>query len=493
MRLLGFEINRAQISGQSDSTELVVKKDAQPLFSGMGNWFPIIREPFTGAWQLGRSQRSQNLAAFHAVYSCVTLIASDLGKLRLRLMTQDSNGIWTESTTSTYGSLLKKPNPYQNRIKFIEHWLICKLLAGNAYILKTRDNRGGTDPTLGAVNGLYVLNPTRVKPLVTSEGDLYYQLGGDNLNDVTDGTIVPASEIIHDSMVPLYHPLCGVSPITACALAANQGMQIQENSAAFFANGANPAGIMTAPGFINDETAKRLKEHWESGYSKGNSGHIAILGDGLTFNKLSMSAVDSQLIEQLKWSATIVCSCYRVPPYKVNLGDMPKFNNIEALDQQYYSQCLQSLIECVELLLTEGIGLPDVRGQNYGVKFDLDGLLRMDQATAMETAKNGVSGGILKPNEARAKFDLAPVPGGDTPYLQEQNYSLAALAKRDAQTNPFGAKNPPAPPAPPAPDPAKPPPTPDEEDPEKSYSPEFQAGILEHALATHGAALGLGE
>jgi HK97 family phage portal protein len=473
MRLLGFEINRA-----SGSTDLVVKKDAQPLFSGMGNWFPIIREPFTGAWQQGRAQRTQNLAAFHAVYSCVTLIASDLGKLRLRLMQQDSDGIWSESKTSTYRAVLNRPNNYQNRIKFIEHWLICKLLAGNAYILKTRDNRGGPATTQGAVNGLYVLNPLRVKPLVTSEGDVYYQLGGDNLNDVIDGTIVPASEIIHDPMVPLYHPLCGVSPITACALAANQGMTIQENSAAFFANGSNPGGIMTAPGFINDETAKRLKEHWEKNYSKGNSGRIAILGDGLAFNKLSLSAADSQLIEQLKWSATVVCSCYRVPPYKVNLGDMPKFNNIEALDQQYYSQCLQSLIECVELLLTEGLGL----ASNYGVQFDLDGLLRMDQATAMETAKNGVSGGILKPNEARAKFDLPPVKGGDTPYLQEQNYSLAALAKRDAQDNPFGAKAPPAAPAAPAPTP----------EPDKALSPEFIAGVFDHMLDADMAALGKG-
>lgn len=483
MRLLGFEINRAK--GVSESTDLVVKKDAQPLFSGMGNWFPVIREPFTGAWQQGRSQRTQNLAAFHAVYSCVTLIASDLGKLRLRLMSQDSNGIWTESQTSTYSAVLKRPNNYQNRIKFIEHWLVCKLLAGNAYILKTRDNRGPA-ATQGAVNGLYVLNPTRVKPLVTSEGDVYYQLGGDNLNDVIDGTIVPASEIIHDPMVPLYHPLCGVTPITACALAANQGMTIQENSAAFFANGSNPGGIMTAPGFIQEETAKRLKAHWEENYSKGNSGKIAILGDGLAFNKLSLSAADSQLIEQLKWSATVVCSCYRVPPYKVNLGDMPKFNNIEALDQQYYSQCLQSLIECVELLLTEGLGLPDVRGQTYGVKFDLDGLLRMDQATAMTSAAAGVVGGILKPNEARAKFDLPPVAGGDTPYLQEQNYSLAALAKRDAQDNPFGAKTPPLPPAPTA-DPVKPP-TP-AEDPEKSFSPDFAAGIFDHMLDADMAAL----
>jgi hypothetical protein len=49
---------------------------------------------------------------------------------------------------------------------------------------------------------------------------------------------------------------------------------------------------------------------------------------------------------------------------------------------------------------------------------------------------------ILAIDEARARFDKRKTPGGDTPYLQEQNYSLAALAKRDALPNPFGAKAP---------------------------------------------------
>jgi phage portal protein BeeE len=53
----------------------------------------------------------------------------------------------------------------------------------------------------------------------------------------------------------------------------------------------------------------------------------------------------------------------------------------------------------------------------------------------------------MSPNEGRARLDLQPVIGGESPYLQQQNYSLEALAKRDAQTDPF-ASNTPTPPAP---------------------------------------------
>ena len=60
--------------------------------------------------------------------------------------------------------------------------------------------------------------------------------------------------------------------------------------------------------------------------------------------------------------------------------------------------------------------------------------------------------GILKIDEMRAKLDKKPTAGGDAVYLQQQNYSLAALAKRDAQADPFatGATAP----VPPAPEPA---------------------------------------
>src|SRR3546814_3923064 len=42
------------------------------------------------------------------------------------------------------------------------------------------------------------------------------------------------------------------------------------------------------------------------------------------------------------------------------------------------------------------------------------------------------SKGKLTVNEQRAKLDKKPVEGGDTVYLQEQDHSLAWLAKRDA-------------------------------------------------------------
>lgn len=388
-------------------------------------WWPTVREPFTGAWQQGQSVSRESVLANNAVYACVTLIAGDIAKLRPKLMALEG-GVWSETASSAYSPQLIRPNRYQTAIRFFEQWMISKLTRGNAYILKERDARN-------VVSAMYVLDPDRVKPLVAPDGDVFYQIGRDDLTGVTkEMPAVPASEVIHDAMAPLYHPLCGISPIYACGMAAAHGLAIQSSSLAFFQNNARPGGFLVAPGKISDETAKRLKEHWETNYAGGNYGRTAVLGDGLKFESLAMTAVDAQLVEQLKWSAETVASCFHVPAYMIGAGAAPAYNNVETLYQQYYNQCLQLHIESIEALLYDGLNT-----RPYRVEFDLDGLLRMDSATRVKTLADGVHGALYSPDEARAKLNLPPVEGGKSPYLQQQNYSLAALAKRDAREDPF--------------------------------------------------------
>jgi HK97 family phage portal protein len=256
---------------------------------------------------------------------------------------------------------------------------------------------------------------------------------------------VPASEIIHDRFNCLFHPLVGLSPIFAAGVAAMQGNAIQNNSASFFGNKSQPGGILTAPGRIDPENAARLKEAFDKNYSGENAGRIAVVGDGLTYSTIAMNAVDSQLIEQLKWTAEVVCSTFHVPPYKIGVGSMPPYTNVQALNVEYYSQCLQILIEAAEICLDEGLGLTTVAGKTLGTEFDVDNLLRMDSVTQMDVLDKGKN--LMKPDEARAKLDLPPVPGGNAVYRQQQDHSLEALAKRDAMDDPFGSAKPAPPPA----------------------------------------------
>lgn len=406
-----------------------------PVYATAGGWVTVL-ETYTGSWQQDVEVNQQTVSANWAVWSCASTIARDIAKMPAVLERYDKAArIWVRGED---WPLLRRPNRFQTWVEFSEHWHYSQLLQGNTYALKERDG-------LGEIVSLYILDPTRVTPLVASDGGVYYQLQDDTLAQVNERVIVPASEIIHDRYAAPWHPLIGVSPIYACGMAAMQGSYIQSNSANFFKNRSNPGGVLTAPGAIPKETAERIRDQWQANYTGANSGKVAVLGDGLDYKPIGVSATDAQLLEQLKFTGEMICATFHVPPYKIGgLGQMPTAGNTGVLNQQYYDQALQYLVQKQEARLTEGL---ELRQPNFRIALDESVLLRMDPATRLEAHNKAVGGGWKAPDEVRREENLPPVEGGSTPYLQQQNYSLAALAKRDASDDPFGKASPPASPA----------------------------------------------
>jgi len=414
------------------------RKALNSLPMDRGGWYPLIREPFTGAWQRNLEINVDTAASFHADFACKTLIARDIAKLRVKLVEKDKNDIWSETTSPAFSPVLRRPNEYQTRNQFWECWVLSKLSRGNTYVLKVRDDRN-------VVTGLHVLDPTRVQPLVSDDGAVFYRLSSDNLAGIDD-IVVPAREIIHDRFNCLFHPLVGTPPVFASGLASMVAINGQKASALLFENASVPGGILTLPGEVNQEEEQRFKEQWELRFSRSNLGRVAVMTGGVKYEKMTMTNLEVQMIENLKWSAEVVCSVYHVPPYKVGVGVLPTYNNVQALNVEYYSQALQSHIEEIEEALDHSLGIG--WGIGIGTEFDTENLLRMDSITLVTTIRDAVGAGVMAPNEGRAKFDLKPVAGGDSPFLQQQYYSLEALAKRDAQDDPFKPATPPAPPQP---------------------------------------------
>lgn len=396
---------------------------AQPV--GGGDVWHTIHEPYTGAWQRNQEiEVSKNdQMRHHAVFACVSLITRDIGKLKLKTKKRVDNVL--QVCPSAINQLIAKPNHFQNSQQFFEAWATSKATSGNTYVWKVRN-------IYGDVWKLQILNPERVKPLVDPNGNVFYQVRRDRLFDLADDIVIPASEIIHDRFNCFYHPLVGLSPITACALSASQGISIQRNAQAFFANASRPSGILVAPGAISSETAKELKDNWKKNYSGNGSGDTAVLGDGMNYIPISVAAQDAQLVEQLKLSGEIICTSFSVPAFKVGLAPIPA-GKVSDLNEIYYSDCLQHYIESIENCLNEHLDLE----AGVEVEFNLKPLLRMDSTSQMSYLKEGVAAAIIAPNEARAELGYAAVDGGESPMIQQQNYSLAAIAKRDNSDDPF--------------------------------------------------------
>src|SRR5690606_6128639 len=93
----------------------------EKAMASVGNrgWWRIL-ESFPGAFQRNVEVKFDSVLSFHADFACKTLIASDIAKLRVRLVARDDNGIWTEVANPAYSPVLRKPNPWQTRIQFFE-------------------------------------------------------------------------------------------------------------------------------------------------------------------------------------------------------------------------------------------------------------------------------------------------------------------------------------------------------------------------------------
>lgn len=394
---------------------------------GWVNVFRGVRESFTGAWQRHVSaDPPQTLLQFSVIYACVTGIAQDVSKLRIKLV-ENIDGIWEEVTEGKpWLPVLRKPNGYQTRIQFIRQWVVSLLLAGNTYVLKARDGRR-------IVTGFYVLNPLRVTPLVSDSGDVYYELKADYLSGVEEIVTVPASEIIHDRMTELWHPLVGVPPIYACAVSGTLGNKIQANSTSLFANKGMPGGTLSTEKHIDQKVADEIAQAWDENYGGDNAGRIAVLGDGMKFEAIEMTLQNAQVAEQLKWTVEDCARAFHYPITKLTaMTGGAQQRNVEADAMAYYEDCLQSIIENIELLLDEGLALPG----NLGTEFDIDNLMRMDTGALYESINKASP--WMKLDEQRRKANYAPLPiGGNTVYKQHQDYSIEALAKRD-KADPFG-------------------------------------------------------
>jgi hypothetical protein len=93
---------------------------------------------------------------------------------------------------------------------------------------------------------------------------------------------------------------------------------------------------------------------------------------------------------------------------------------VDAINLLYHEDALSGHIEAMENLLDEALGLP----ADWGIWLDTEPLFRMDEGKKADVATKLVGGGVETPNEGRLRFNLPPLEGGDTVYMQQQDFPL---------------------------------------------------------------------
>lgn len=379
-----------------------------------------VHEPFAGAWQMNKECWGP-YGIFSAVYACITIISGDMAKLPPRVRQSDADGSKRDLENHPVARVLNNPNSYQTRVDFWGQFMASALFTGNAYVFLQRDERN-------VIVAMHILDPRRVQVLMADDGSVFYRIGQEKLAQLLGSDVIPARDILHHRLLTMNHPLMGLTPLYAAGVSAMTGQTIQQNSFAFFSNMSRASGVLTSPGKISGELANRLKTEWDQNFKGGAMGRTAVLGEGMKWEPLTISAADAQLIEQLRWSVEDVARCFRVPSYMLTDASKVSFKNAETLARNYYSQTLQYHIESIEARIDQAFGLS---GNTY-CEFDLASLLRMELDARMAAYQTGIQSGVLTINEARRLEELKPMEGGDEPLIQAQYRPLSMAGELPA-------------------------------------------------------------
>lgn len=356
-----------------------------------------------GTSKTGVQVSEDNALTFSAVYAAVRIISETIASIPLNVYQADGETRVKAVGHPVQDLLAKAPNSVSSTFTFREAMASNLVLHGNAYA-KIEMNAAGR-PT-----ALIPLNPMKVEVKVV-DGEKVYVF--DKKHTYLD------YEMLH--FVGLsFNGLTGKSPLSMAREAVAIGLAAQEYGARFYSNGANAGGVITAPGRLNTEVVKRLRESWNRAQSGNSNSHsTAILEEGMKYEKIGLDPEAAQFLQSRKFQVNEIARIFRIPPsYLADLENSSTRANTEQQAIQFVRDCITPYVRRMEVELNRKLFREDE--PNLYAYFTMEGLMRGDQKARYEAYATARQWGWLSVNDIRDLENLNPVEGGDI-YLQPLN------------------------------------------------------------------------
>ena len=340
-----------------------------------------------------------------AVYACVRILAEAVASLPLHVYEyQDDGGKKLVHDHPLYYLLHDEPNPEMTSFVFRETLMSHLLIWGNAYAQIIRDGAG-------RVLGLYPLLPDKMDVQRDDRGNIYYvysRNSDENPMFKEYGDIrLKAEDVLHIPGLG-FDGLIGYSPIAMAKNAVGMTLACEEYGASFFANGANPGGVLEHPGVLKDPS--KVRESWNSVYRGVNNAHkIAVLEEGMKYQQIGIPPEEAQFLETRKFQINEIARLYRIPPHMVGDLDKSSFSNIEQQSLEFVKYTLDPWVIRWEQSLQRSLLLPGEKGK-YFIKLNVDGLLRGDYQSRMNGDAVGRQNGWFSANDMREMENMNPIP-----------------------------------------------------------------------------------
>ncbi len=390
---------------------------------------------------------------FSAVFCAVRIIAETLATLPCRLIEQEDYRTFRNATDHPlYGLLHDEPNPEQDSMNWFDMQTAFMPQWGNSYSEKQMDSTG-------TIKALWPIHPSRI-PLrnVTRNdtdpaswpeiqagqpGEIVYWVN----NDDGSKTPIPASDMLHVPGVLSQNGITGQSIIKWGANSIGVGLATERHAGAFFRNGAQSNMAIKSPKIVGKDAAERLRHQWQQVFG-GVDNHYKtlLLEDGMEAVPIDINPENSQLIVSRQFGVTEIARWFRLPPHMLADLSRATFSNIEQQSLEFVIYAMLPWIKRWKKALRRQL-LTDEEKKRFAFDFDLSELLKGDMAARAAYFQFKFNTGAASPNDIRAADNENPVNGGDTYFVQSNNYTPLDKVQEMAQAQLDKLKAPP--PAPP--------------------------------------------
>lgn len=338
------------------------------------------------------------------VFACARVIAEGLAQvpLKLRKKWPDGRGSDFAQDHGLYELLYLRPNEWQTAFEFREQLGLHLAIHANAYVYKVRGLRG-------KVVELLPFAPECVR-VIRDGWDIRYQVwdGKNNRQDIS-------KEDMWHIRGPSWDGFAGMDSIKLAREAIGLALAAEKHSSKMFANGTRLSGILASDAGYNEETAKDIRETWESMNSGlDNAYRTAVLFGGLKWQPMSYSSVDSQHLEQRRFQVEEICRGMRVLP--IMIGHADKTATYASAEQMFLAHLVHTMMPWytrIEQSISVNLLTEQDRAEGYFPKFNVNALMRGTFTDRSNYYTKLYAVGGLSSNEIREFEDMNPYEGGD--------------------------------------------------------------------------------
>lgn len=345
----------------------------------------------------GKSVTVKNAIQVSTVFAICKVIGEDVGQVPWKLMKESSDGRKRVAAKDhpLYDVLYEKPNEWQDSIQFREQLIWHCLLTGNHFSFINR----GLD---GRPIELLPLDPSRVKVDQKSDFSLVYTVEGKN----GDTREVPADLIWH-VRGPSWNGFQGLDVVKLAREAIGLSIVTEESIGKLHKNGIRSSGVYAVEGKLNPTQYKELLQFIKENNTGSNEGGPMILDRNAKWTPTQMKAVDAQALETRKFQIEEICRYGRLMPIMIGYSD--KASTYASAEQMFLAHVVHTLAPWfarLEKAADTQLLSKKERADGYYTKFTEAGLLRGSAKDTKDVLLGYVNGGLMTPNEGRAKLDL---------------------------------------------------------------------------------------